>query len=330
MAEELNRPATLDNRTRALIDATYKISISPGQIIFDTDQVTEMIAKKNGYVILKNNLTGAVFTEAGAIRNVNTLMVQLRRGCSQCQQVVKFMVEAEVTGWTVETYALYDMAMERPVISNTGSLAKLRTVCEAIILGESIRVAAGGTPLNFAVWVAGWYASLIGTSGALAARGLAIEATGAARSAIAVSDLTMDPFITWFQDLVLASGGGQTKAQIKAIGIAYGLKYISIGDPSTFIIEFKDDTTNVALPGPVASIGIPSPVPETGPVLAHGAKGTANIFAVATIKTLRYGALEIVINMPLYDQKIVPFTSLNGSTNTMTILLHKTPTVVMV
>ena len=326
-----NRPDTDVSRNSALSEADDKATLSPLQEVLNAATRVDLGTNRIAYNNLVIAKTGTEFNQSSGIFNANEAIDSLRMACSQCQQVVKFKVDKKKPGWVNATLGLYDMNTGHPLVSPTTSLAKLKIVAQAIIAGEHIRVVDnGGVPLDFAVDVATEYDALTAPGGLLDIRSLAIEANNTNIDSMGALNILMDPFITRIQDLIMASGGGKTKAEIHAIGIAWGLRYIHIGDPSTFNILLKDDMSLAMIEGGVCHIGKSDPIIVGDPVMAHGAKGTTNSFGTTIIMTLRFGAIEIIIDMPGYVQKIVQMTTLEASIHSLTILLTKLPTVTLV
>jgi hypothetical protein len=327
-----DRPETDVHRNSGLSAADDFATNNPLQAVLNATIRAQLGIHRGAYNALVISKTGTEFNQSQGIANANVGLASLRMACSHCQQVVKFKVDEGATGWTPSTLSLYDMNPGHPLVSSTTSLDKLKTVAKAIKDGEYIRVVTnGGVPLDFAVNVVTLYDALIvPLTGLLALRSASIVANNANIVSMRTLNDTVDPFITLFQDLVLASGGGLTKAEVHAIGIAWGLRFIHIGNPSTFNIELQDDVTFAKLAGGECAIGKGDPLLPTDPILAHGAKGTTNEFGTTVIMTKRFGAIEIIVDMPGYNLKVVPMTTLEASTHTVVIALTKTPPITLI
>ena len=326
-----DKPETDEKRNRALKDAFDMAQLNPGQTILNMEILMELGDKRVEYHDKIADGLGTNFNQMTKIKNVNSNLAELRMLLSHGQQNVKFKVDEHQPGWPSENYLLYDMAESHPIISPTGSLSRVKDVSEKFAAGEHIRVVVnGGLPFDYAIMIATKYGLLIAPGGLLAQRTMAIQANNNYKVDIAALNIRVDPFLTMIQKLIMDSAIGMTKEEMHAMAILWGIKFISIGDPSTFNIELKDSETMAALVGGVCSIGKSDVVPPNGPVMAHGAKGTTNPLGMCIIMTQRFGGIEIVIDMPGYDQKIVQMTTLEASTHTVSIPLHKTPPVVLV
>ena len=285
-------PRSDDARATALTSAkTRKDSVLPADNVISAANSAALDLEEALFKTLKESVDvlEAAFHEA--VGTCNDTFAKTKNRVSHGFQILNFQIDDEILGWKISDRSFYSLNLNGH-LPPMGSETQIVQAANNFIIGETKRIAAGGTPMTMVtkaeveILLALLNDNLIDRSNKKSALSDAIQLIVEHRP---ITDELIDNI--WSD---VENGGHKLEAPARREYAAlWGVVYKSIKEVATLNVKAVDSVTGVIIRGVNLSIG-----PLKG---KHTTVAITNDYGVATIETRKFEATNLIAENSNYE-----------------------------